>query len=266
MLSSVAPHGRVAEPRSLSVSVLQTVRRSLVSVSVFRTARRSFVSDSVVQTAPRPFASVSVLRPSRQPLPPFFRLAWLVLALSPPAFAQPPPTVTTVERIVAVVDGRPLLLSDQQAMERVRGLSRRSRLSRRVIDERLMYLEASRLPQAVVLAEEEQRTAQELLERRPSLRDSVSAEDLHRIVRRQIAILKYVEFRFRPQLRVSDQDVRAAFEADPAAGGSWEAAKQGIRERLERRALDERVEAWVRELRARADVRYVGRSAPAEVP
>jgi len=29
----------------------------------------------------------------------------------------------------------------------------------------------------------------------------------------------------------------------------------------ERRALDERVEAWLRELRGRADVRYVGRSA-----
>jgi hypothetical protein len=189
-----------------------------------------------------------------------------MLALAPPALAQQvPSSVTTIERIVAVVDGRPLLLSDERAMERVRGLSEPAALEA-VIDERLMYLEASRLPQAAVLAEEEQRSAQELLERRPSLRDSVSAEDLRRIVRRQIAILKYVEFRFRPQLRVSDQDVRAAFEADPAQGDSWEAAKQGIRERLERRALDERVENWVRELRARADVRYVGRSAPAEVP
>ena len=60
--------------------------------------------------------------------------------------------------------------------------------------------------------------------------------------------------------------MRAAFEADPSAGDSWEAAKQEIRERLERRALDERVEAWVRELRARADVRYVGRAAAAARP
>ena len=211
--------------------------------------------------------SLSVFRTGRQSTPAFFPLAAsLMLALAPPALAQQvPSSVTTIERIVAVVDGRPLLLSDERAMERVRGLSEPAALEA-VIDERLMYLEASRLPQAAVLAEEEQRSAQELLERRPSLRDSVSAEDLRRIVRRQIAILKYVEFRFRPQLRVSDQDVRAAFEADPAQGDSWEAAKQGIRERLERRALDERVEAWVRELRARADVRYVGRSAPAEVP
>jgi len=197
-------------------------------------------------------------------LPPFFCLAmWLILAVPPLALAQPRPSVTTIERVVAVVDGRPLLLSDLRAMERVRGLQEEAALEA-LVDERLMYREALRLPQAEVLAEEEQRASQELLERRPELEAAVSAADLRRLVARQIAILKYVEFRFRPQLRVSDQEVRAAFEADPSLGDSWEAAKQAVRERLERRALDERVEAWVRELRARADVRYVGRKAPAE--
>jgi hypothetical protein len=212
------------------------------------------------------FLSVSVVRTARQSLAPFLRLAALLLLAVPPlALAQPPPTVTTVERIVAVVDGRPLLLSDVRAVERVRGLAEAAALEA-LVDERLMQREASRLPQADVLAEEEQRATQELLERRPELGDAVSAADLRRLVARQIAILKYVEFRFRPQLRVSDQEVRAAFEADPSAGDSWEAAKQGVRERLERRALDERVEAWVRELRGRADVRYVGRPAPADAP
>jgi hypothetical protein len=192
--------------------------------------------------------------------------ALLLLAVPHIALAQQaPPTVTTVERIVAVVDGRPLLLSDLRAVERVRGLGEEAALEA-LVDERLMNREALRLPQAEVLAEEEQRATQELLERRPELGDSVSAADLRRLVGRQIAILKYVEFRFRPQLRVSDREVRAAFEADPSAGDSWEAAKQGVRERLERRALDERVEAWLRELRARADVRYVGRMAPVETP
>jgi hypothetical protein len=114
-----------------------------------------------------------------------------------------------------------------------------------------------------VSPEEAQRATDELVARRPELRDAVPASELQRLVRRESAILKYVEFRFRPQLRVSDEDVRAAFEADPAAGDSFEAAKERLREKLERRALDERVEAWVRELRARADVRYVGRPAPA---
>ena len=263
MLSSVAPPSRVAEPRSLSVvSVVRTARQSwppfFLSVSAVRTVRRSLSAF---------FLSVSVVRTARQPWPPFLvPVACFVLAVPPSAHAQQAPrSVTTIERIVAVVDGRPLLLSDVRAVERVRGLVEEAALEA-LVDERLMYREASRLPQAEVLAEEEQRATQELLERRPELADSVSAADLRRLVGRQIAILKYVEFRFRPQLRVSDQEVRAAFEADPSAGDSWEAAKQGVRERLERRALDERVEAWVRELRGRADVRYVGRKAPGDTP
>ncbi len=184
--------------------------------------------------------------------------ALLVLALAPSALAQVRPSGTLIERIVAVVDGRPLLLSDVQDLQRVRGLTDEAALEA-AIDERLMHQEAARLAQAEVLADEEQRALEQLLERQPSLREAVSEPGLRRILRRQIAILKYVEFRFRPQLRVSDQQVRAAFEADPAAGDSWEAEKGKLRERLERRALDERVEAWVRELRGRAEVRYVGR-------
>ena len=252
MLSSEVPVRRPAEPRFLSVSVLRTSRRPWLPF--------------LCLSAPLSF---SVLRTSRRPWPPLLRLAaaWLVLVVAPPALAQPAAstTTTTVERVVAVVNGKPLLLSDVRAMERVRGLAEAAALEA-LVDERLMYLEASRLPQADVLPEEEQRATEELLARRPELGAAVSAAGLRRIVGRQIAILKYVEFRFRPQLRVSDQEVRAAFEADPSAGDSWEAAKESVRERLERRALDERVEAWVRELRARADVRYVGRAAPAELP
>jgi hypothetical protein len=188
-----------------------------------------------------------------------------VPAVPSTAVAQAPPAVTTIERVVAVVDGRPLLLSDLRAMQAVRGLAEDAALEE-LVDERLMYLEASRLPQAEVLDEEEERARSALIELRPGLRERVPAPDLRRLVRRQVAILKYVEFRFRPQLRVSDEEVRAAFEADPAAGASFEAAKLRIRDALERRALDERVEAWVRELRGRADVRYVGRPGPPGAP
>jgi hypothetical protein len=166
---------------------------------------------------------------------------------------------------MVVVDGRPLLLSDVSDLARVRGLAEEAALEA-VIDERLMYQEASRLTQTEVLADEEERALAALLERKPALPVEVGEAGLRRILRRQITILKYVEFRFRPQLRVSDQQVRAAFESDPQAGESFEAEKERIRERLERRALDERVEAWVRELRVRADVRYVGREGAAGGP
>jgi len=88
----------------------------------------------------------------------------------------------------------------------------------------------------------------------------VSEPELRRLLHRQLSILKYVEFRFRPQLRVSDEEVRQAWEEEQAgrpAGPAFEDEQDAIRARLERRALDERVEAWVKELRSRADVRYV---------
>ena len=199
-------------------------------------------------------------------LPQFSCFVFVLLFAIPSSFAQPPPPIgATIERVVAVVDGRPLLLSDVADLARVRGLAEDAALEA-AIDERLMYQEAARLTQTEVQGDEEERALAALLERKPSLASEVGEPGLRRILKRQITILKYVEFRFRPQLRVSDQQVRAAFEGDPSAGESFEAEKEKIRERLERRALDERVEAWVRELRARADVRYVGRDAPAAGP
>ena len=193
----------------------------------------------------------------------------LVTLLAPgPALAgdeTPPSRVSTIERIVAVVDGRPLLLSDVRALQTVRGLAEGPALEA-AIDEKLMYLEASRLPQADVSSEDEERALALLLETRPALRGAVPEEDLRRLVRRQMAVLKYVEFRFRPQVRVSDDEVRRAWEEAQAGrpeGPALEDEQEAIRARLERRALDERVEAWVKELRARADVRYVGGAPPA---
>jgi len=173
--------------------------------------------------------------------------------------------VETIERVVAVVDERPLLLSDVRALQAVRGLAEPEALEA-AIDERLMHLEASRLPQADVSQEEEDRALALLLETRPALRAAVPEADLRRLLRRQLGVLKYVEFRFRPQVRVSDEEVRKAWEEEQAgrpAGPALEDEQEAIRARLERQAIDERIEAWVKGLRARADVRYVGEPPPA---
>ena len=80
------------------------------------------------------------------------------------------------------------------------------------------------------------------------------------MLRRQAAILQYVDFRFRPQVRITEEELRAAwnreFEGEPE-GPAFEEAAPALRERLERRALDERIENWVKRLRERAEVRYV---------
>ncbi len=183
------------------------------------------------------------------------------LALPEAGPAAPPPRTEVMERIVVVVDERPLLLSDVRALVAVRGLPEGEALEA-AIDERLMHAEAARIPQAEVPAEEEDRALALLAETHPALRGTVPEPDLRRLLRRQLAILKYVEFRFRPQVRVSDDDVRKAWEDEQAgnpAGPALEDEQEAIRARLERKALDERIEVWVAELRARADLRYVGR-------
>jgi hypothetical protein len=182
--------------------------------------------------------------------------------------APPPQRDEIVERIVAVVDEHPILLSDLRALRAVRGLGEEQALPA-LVDERLMYVEAARLPQAEVSAVEEDRTLAPLVEARPNLRTEVPEPDLRRLLHRQLVILKYVEFRFRPQVRVSDADVRKAWEDEQAgrpAGPAFEDEQEELRTRLERRALDERIEAWVVELRQRADVRYVGGSPTAPPP
>jgi len=176
-----------------------------------------------------------------------------------PSVAAAPPSVTLLERVVAVVDERPLLLSDVQTLAAVRGLDAKAALDP-AIDERLMYGEASRLAQAEVRTADVDEALASLLARQPELRERLPEADLRRLLRRQLAILRYVEFRFRPQVRITDEQVRKAWEAEEVgrpSGLPLEDATEAIRARLERRALDERIEAWVAELRARADVRIV---------
>ncbi len=188
----------------------------------------------------------------------------VVPAIAPAQDATSPARVETVERVVAVVDERPLLLSDVRALQAVRGLGEEA-AREAAIDERLMHAEAARLPQAEVTPEEEEQAVARLVAGRPALRDAVPEAELRRLMRRQIGIFKYVEFRFRPQLRVGDDEVRRAWEEEQAgrpAGPAFEDAQNDVRSRLERRALDERIEAWVKELRARADVRYVAVPPP----
>jgi hypothetical protein len=185
-------------------------------------------------------------------------------AAAPPAPAPQRPVaaplaVETIERVAAVVDDRPLLLSDVRALEIVRGLAA-DRALEAAIDERLMFSEAARLAQAEVRPGDEDEALAALVQREPQVARRVAEPDLRRLLRRQLTILRYVEFRFRPQVRVSDEQVRKAWETEEVgrpSGTALEDAQDAIRARLERRALDERVEAWVAELRARAEARVV---------
>jgi hypothetical protein len=183
--------------------------------------------------------------PSRQTV-----VALLVALAAVPAGAD-----VLLERILAVVEGRPVLLSEVRLLQSVRGLGQKEALEE-LIDERLMLREAGRLAQSAVSAEEEERALARMQETNPAAR-AASAAELRRLVRRQAAIVKYIDFRFRSQVSVSDEDVRRGFDQRHGPGSLptvEEAA--ALREELAQKALDERIERWVKELRAAADVRY----------
>jgi hypothetical protein len=175
----------------------------------------------------------------------------------------PPLTAEVRERILAVVDGRPVLLSEVRLRQRLQGTTEAEAVEGH-IDEVLMYLQAARLPQAALAPQEVERAFQEVRGRLPGA-SSADEPNLRRLATRQAAILKYVAFRFRPQVRVSDEAVREAFEAESAArpsGQSLEEAAPRLRARLLDAALGESLEAWVKELRGGADVRYVPPDGP----
>jgi hypothetical protein len=172
----------------------------------------------------------------------FRTAAWGVAVLAARAAAAEP---VLVERILVVVDGRPVLLSEVRVVEQVTGQSR-DRALEALIDERLMFREAARLPQAAVTGEEEAAALRSLALRTGGTAAGLPERDLRQLARRQATIVKYVEFRFRPQVRVDET------AADPE-----------VRQRRAEEDLRQRIETWVRELRRGADVRYNAAPPPA---
>lgn len=173
--------------------------------------------------------------------------------MAAPAAAVEP---VVVERVLAVVDGTPVLQSEVQLAQVLRAAPRDQALQV-VIDERLMFQETTRLAQAALTPEEAEAAYRSVLASTPAA-VALPEAGVRRLARRQAAIVKYVAFRFQPQVRVTDDDVRRAYEATSggvAEGPAFDAAADELRERLARRQLDDKIEAWVRELRSAADLR-----------
>ena len=174
----------------------------------------------------------------------------LLVLLAPLAFGE------VAERVLAVVDSRPVLLSEVRALERLRKVDR-AQATQAMIDERLMFREAARVPQSALSADEDERAYRSLVERWPA--DAAASEvELRRLARREATILKYLEFRFRSQVRAADDEIRAAYAERYAAAPDappLDSVSATLADEIEARKFDERIEAWVRELRAGAEIR-----------
>jgi hypothetical protein len=170
--------------------------------------------------------------------------------------ADGPGDAEVVERVLAVVDRRPVLLTEVRTMGALKGVSDATALEA-LIDEMLMYAEARRYPQAQPTAAEEA-AALASLRRLPG--NALPEPDLARVARRQATILKYVGLRFRPLLHVSDEAVRQAFDtqfAGQSGAPPFAEIAARIRDQLADQELDARIEEWARQLRSAADINYV---------
>ena len=163
---------------------------------------------------------------------------------------------TVVERTVAFVDKKPVLLSDVELTRALLKLDEKE-ATERAIDEVLMFEEASRLVPAAPPEEEVTRAIGALLEKAGS---GFTPAAFRRKALVQLAISNYIEPRLRPQVRVEDEAVRAAFNERVARDPQtplFNLVADAIRESLESRALDQKIEEWVASLRLREAIRLV---------
>lgn len=161
---------------------------------------------------------------------------------------------TIVERTLAFVNKKPVLLSDVVLTQTLLQLDEREALER-TIEEVLMYEEASRLlseppsPETLEAA---------ILLLREKAGPGFTKPALTRKAMVQLVIKGYIDIRLRPLVRVDDAEVRKVFNdrlANAALPEAFSVVAPEIREQLERRALDQRIEEWVASLRRREQVR-----------
>ena len=163
---------------------------------------------------------------------------------------------TVIERTMAFVNKRPVLLSDVELTRTLLKLDEAEAVER-TIDEFLMFDEASRLITQSPAEEVVVRGRQDL---QAKAGPGFSFAALRRKALVQLAIANYIDLRLRPQVRVEDAEVRRVFNErvvnDPEPP-PFNLVADAIRESLEQRSLDQKIEEWVASLRRREEVRRV---------
>ena len=164
-----------------------------------------------------------------------------------------------VERTVAFVNKKPVLLSDVGLTKALLQIPESDAIER-TIEETLMYEEASRLTSG---APPEEEIVSALLDLDQKGGRGFGRALLRRKALAQIAISKYIDLRLRPLVRIEDAEVRRVFNEkvlnDPRPP-TFSVAAPSIRAALEARSLDQKIEDWIASLRRRETVR---RLAPA---
>jgi hypothetical protein len=206
-----------------------------------------------------------------------FLLAALPVCAAAEVVAETPPE--PVDRIVAAVDGDPILESDIQRLIGLQIVVKRDdesetafrrRTLERLIDNRLRLHELDRFGYDQAPIEEidrryrriRDRFATEAEFRAEMTRLDLDDSRLRLLVARQISILAYVEERLGPRVFVSVDDIRRHYEEELVpellrrgeAVPPVESVREAIRAVIRERRLNEEIDKWTEGLRARADV------------
>lgn len=208
---------------------------------------------------------------------PAVKLLCLTLAVSAALSSEP---AALIDRVVAVVDDDPILLSDIERVARL-GLAGspaageseeafRRRVLSQLIEERLRFHEVDRAGFAEVKVHEIEARVEEIRSRFPTeeafrqrLDELAMTEDgLSRLVARQLAILAYVEDRLGSRVFISLDDIRRFYDAEliPALAAQRQTVpplsevREQIRATLFERGLNEEIERWTAELERQADI------------
>jgi len=169
----------------------------------------------------------------------------------------------TLDKIVAVVDGRIITLSDVRQEGAVRSLLGETSLEddpllQQIIEGYLIESQLAGFPGIEV-------TDEEIAERIAKLpkKDGVSAKALQNAILRRMRTARYFELRFRQFLRASDEDVskyyNEVFVPEAKARGvnpipGLEQVTAAIRENVLDEQLDHEVTIWLEAVRRRSNI------------
>jgi hypothetical protein len=201
------------------------------------------------------------------------RLPLVILLLAAPAFA------VTVDRIAAVVDQQVLTVSEVSQMAEVRFFPRvagrsdddyRHDILESLIAQALRYRDVERfgaqdIPKDSIearLVEIQHRFASPAELDAALARAELTPDELRTLIKRQLQVEAYIQERFAPLIFVANDDIAAYYN------GTWRQqrvarglaippladVREEIRTLIRSRQLDQQVDTWTTQLRARANV------------
>lgn len=196
----------------------------------------------------------------------------LALALAAPPALPGQASAELVDRVVAIVNGEPVTLSEaREVIALAPGSAPAPSLGEaveRLIAARLMEREARRYPAEPPSPEEAEATFRALQERFDDpdhyratlLRLGIREDYLRRRIERELRVDRYLDRRFGPLVQVNQREVEEYYrqvllpDLPPGAQPPLEQVEGSIRRILAERDRNRRIAAWVEELAEAAEI------------